>query len=87
MGFDRSYPIIAWLCWVPNLVADDAGIITPVGDPAAFAAALKKLADNPALRHRLGATGRALVLDRHTWPASAEKLHALYRSLIQNRPV
>jgi uncharacterized membrane protein len=20
MGFDRSYPIIAWLCWVPNLL-------------------------------------------------------------------
>ncbi|HRV31174.1 MAG TPA: glycosyltransferase family 4 protein [Kiritimatiellia bacterium] len=87
-AMSTGLPILTTDCgWVPNLVADDAGIITPVGDPAAFAAALKKLADNPALRHRLGATGRALVLDRHTWPASAEKLHALYRSLIQNRPV
>ena len=73
-AMSTGLPILTTDCgWVPNLVADDAGIITPVGDPAAFAAALKKLADNPALRHRLGATGRALVLDRHTWPASAEK--------------
>ena len=86
-AMSTGLPILTTDCGWVALVADDAGIITPVGDPAAFAAALKKLADNPALRHRLGATGRALVLDRHTWPASAEKLHALYRSLIQNRPV
>ncbi|HOO22012.1 MAG TPA: glycosyltransferase, partial [Kiritimatiellia bacterium] len=67
---------------VPRLVADGAGMVVPVGDAEAFAAGLKKLADNAALRQRMGAAGRDLVLARHTWPASAEKLLALYRQLI-----
>ena len=61
---------------------DGAGIVVPVGDAEAFAAALKKLADNPALRQRMGAAGRQQVLERHTWPASAEKLAHLYRDLV-----
>ncbi|HPT17600.1 MAG TPA: glycosyltransferase family 4 protein, partial [Kiritimatiellia bacterium] len=61
-------PVLTTDCaWVPRLVADGAGLVVPVGDPAAFAAGLKKLADNPALRQRLGAAGRQHVLERHTW--------------------
>ena len=76
-------PVLTTDCaWVPRLVADGAGLVVPVGDPAAFAAGLKKLADNPALRQRLGAAGRQHVLERHTWPASAAKLLALYRGLL-----
>jgi len=75
-------PVLTTDCaWVPRLVADGAGLVVPVGDPAAFAAGLKKLADNPALRQRLGAAGRQHVLERHTWALSAAKLLALYRSL------
>jgi len=29
----------------------------------------------------MGATGRQQVLERHTWPASAERLMRLYRRL------
>lgn len=76
-------PVLSTDCgWVPRLIADGAGLITPVGDADAFAAGLKKLAGNPALRHRLGAAGRDLVLARHTWPASAQKLNALYQHLL-----
>ncbi|MGD9781930.1 MAG: glycosyltransferase family 4 protein [Kiritimatiellia bacterium] len=75
-------PVLTTDCaWVPRLVADGAGIVVPVGDVEAFAAGLKKLADNPALRRRMGAAGRDLVLSRHTWPASAERLMGLYRTL------
>ncbi|MDD2239233.1 MAG: glycosyltransferase family 4 protein [Kiritimatiellae bacterium] len=75
-------PVLTTDCaWVPRLVADGAGIVVPVGDPTALAAGLKKLAENPALRQRMGATGRQQVLERHTWPASAEKLMGLYQRL------
>ncbi len=76
-------PVLTTDCgWVPRLVADGAGLVVPVGDAAAFAAGLARLAETPALRRRLGAEGRQLVLERHTWPASAEKLTALYRRLM-----
>jgi glycosyltransferase involved in cell wall biosynthesis len=79
-------PVLTTDCgWVPKLVADGAGMVVPVGNAEAFAAALKRLADTPALRQRLGATGRDLVLARHTWPASADKLLELYRSLLAAR--
>ena len=78
-AMSAGVPVLTTDCaWVPRLVADGAGMVVPVGDAEAFAAGLKKLADNPALRQRMGATGRQQVLERHTWPASAEKLLELY---------
>ena len=82
-GMSAGLPVLTTDCaWVPRLVADGAGLVVPVGDAAALAAGLIKLADNPALRQRLGAAGRALVLARHTWPASAQKLLALYQRIL-----
>nr|HPJ57761.1 glycosyltransferase family 4 protein [Kiritimatiellia bacterium] len=81
-AMSAGLPVLTTDCaWVPRLVADGAGMVVPVGDAEAFAAGLKKLADNPALRQRMGAAGRQQVLERHTWPASAEKLLGLYRRL------
>lgn len=81
-------PVLTTDCaWVPRLVADGAGLVVPVGDAEAFAAGLKKLADNPALRQRLGAAGRQHVLERHTWPASAAKLLELYLRLHGQTPI
>ena len=82
-AMSAGLPVLTTDCaWVPRLVSDGAGIVVPVGDAEAFAAALKKLADNPALRQRMGAAGRQQVLERHTWPASAEKLACIYRDLV-----
>jgi len=81
-AMSTGLPVLTTDCgWVPKLVADGAGLVVSVGDAAAFAAGLNKLADNPALRQRMGAAGRQQVLERHTWPASAEKLIALYRKM------
>ena len=81
-AMSAGLPVLTTDCaWVPRLVSDGAGIVVPVGNAEAFAAALKKLADNPALRQRMGAAGRQQVLERHTWPASVERLMGLYRSL------
>ncbi len=82
-AMSTGLPVLTTDCaWVPRLVADGAGLVVPVGDAAALAAGLEKLADNPALRRRMGATGRQQIQERHTWPASAEKLLALYRRLM-----
>jgi glycosyltransferase involved in cell wall biosynthesis len=81
-AMSMALPVLTTDCaWVPRLVEDGAGVVVPVKDAEAFAAALKRLADNPALRQRMGATGRQHVLERHTWPASAGKLLQLYRQL------
>ncbi|MCU0780403.1 MAG: glycosyltransferase family 4 protein [Akkermansiaceae bacterium] len=85
-AMSAGLPVLTTDCgWVPRLVADGAGIVVPVGDADAFAVALRRLADNPALRQRLGAAGRQQVLERHTWPASAEKLRHLYHRLLDRR--
>ncbi len=87
-GMAMGLPVLTTDCaWVPRLVEDGAGMVVPVGNSEAFAAALCRLADNPALRQRMGATGRQQVLERHTWPASAEKLCGLYESILRKRIV
>jgi glycosyltransferase involved in cell wall biosynthesis len=40
------------------VVAGENGLLVPVGDPDAFAAALLELAHDPELRERLGRGGR-----------------------------
>ena len=82
-----ALPVLTTDCaWVPRLVGGGAGIVVPVGDPAAFADALASLADNPSLRVELSAAGRARVLERHAWSSSAAKLMDLYRRLVDARP-
>ena len=55
-------------------------------DPAAFerglAEATEALLADPAEAARMGAAGRARVLERFTWPAIADQTVALYRSLV-----
>ena len=53
----------------------------PLGDVAELAAAIKKLADAPALRERLGQGGRATAADRFAAPVMGRAFAELYRSL------
>lgn len=76
-------PVLTTDCgWVPKLVQDGAGRVVPVGDAEVFAAALGELEADTTGRTRLGRTGRQLAVERHTWEASARKLLALYRGLL-----
>ncbi|MFO7534891.1 MAG: glycosyltransferase [Kiritimatiellia bacterium] len=50
-------------------------------EPAPFAAALLRLADDPALRRTLGENGRALARASYSRPAFAAAANALYDSL------
>ena len=82
-AMSTSLPVLTTDCgWVPRLISDGAGVVVPTGDPAPFATAWLRLATDAPLRHRLGTTARSLVLTRHTWTSSAQKLLALYQSLL-----
>lgn len=54
------------------------GRLVPPGDPAALAAAMTALAENPGLRRAMGEEVRRLAADAPTWPSIAEATHALY---------
>ncbi len=57
------------------------GLRVPVGDPAALAAAMVRLAETPALRDSLGAAGRARVLREYSFEAVAERTLAWFADL------
>ncbi|MGN6190177.1 MAG: glycosyltransferase family 1 protein, partial [Conexibacter sp.] len=63
--------------WAGGAVAGDigrageTGLVVPPGDAPALAQALGRLLADPALRARLGATGRA-ALAGHTYAAMAD---------------
>ncbi len=57
---------------VPDVVPEDAGFLVAVDDVDAFAAALRKLLTNPALRDRMAAASREAGRKLPTWPQTAE---------------
>lgn len=69
-------PVVASrLSGIPELVEDGvSGLLVPAGDPAALAEALATLAEDPALRRRLGIAGRATILRDFDVTASAARL-------------
>ena len=67
---------------VPAVVADGVtGLLTPIGDPVAFASAVARLLDAPESRARLGAAAAARVAARHDETAAARALAAALRRL------
>jgi glycosyltransferase involved in cell wall biosynthesis len=64
---------------VPELVRDgETGLLAPSDDPAAFAAAVERLAADEALAVRLGRQGRALVERQHDAHLNARRVVALF---------
>ncbi len=89
-GMASGLPFVATATgWVPTLLggmphtAGDCpgGIVVPIGDAAAFASALKRIAGDRELRHSMGAWNRARVERDFGWAASAKKLRALYERI------
>jgi len=64
--------------WVPRLVEGGAGVVVPCRDADAFADAWGKLLADGAARRAMGEEGLRRARERHTWPASAARLLALY---------
>jgi glycosyltransferase involved in cell wall biosynthesis len=66
---------------IPNVIGD-AGLVFPEGDVGALAAAIGRLAADPALRADLGQRGRARVLERYTQAALARQYYEVYRAML-----
>jgi glycosyltransferase involved in cell wall biosynthesis len=52
---------------------EPAGLLVPPGDPAALRQALCALAQDAALRHRLGNRARRLAVQRHRWESVVDR--------------
>jgi glycosyltransferase involved in cell wall biosynthesis len=69
---------------LPEVVGRDGetGLMVPPGDTSALATALGRALDDAGLRARIGAAGRARVLERFTWRDTAEGTVEHYRALL-----
>lgn len=61
------------------------GLVVPPADSAALAAAISRLGDDPALRHKLGGQARDRALREFTTEAMARGTLAVYRQVLQPR--
>ncbi len=58
------------------------GLLVPPGAPAALAAALRRVLENPALGRSLGRAGRRRVEERFSWASVAERTERVYADAI-----
>jgi glycosyltransferase involved in cell wall biosynthesis len=71
---------------IPEFVTDkETGLLVPPGDAPALAVALRRLLDDPDLRHRLGRNGRSAVEANHGLAGRADAVAAMYRSVVKER--
>ncbi|MBO1333150.1 glycosyltransferase family 4 protein [Streptomyces sp. VRA16 Mangrove soil] len=73
---------------IPEVAGPDGEtcLSVPTGDAGALAAGLSRLLGDRELRRRLGAAGRARVLDRFTWARAAQGTAELYREAMAAAP-
>ena len=65
---------------------EETGLTVPVDDPVAFAAAARRLLDEPGLRDRLAAGGRRAAAERFDRRVMAEHSLAFYRAAVRGYP-
>jgi glycosyltransferase involved in cell wall biosynthesis len=71
---------------LPEVVADgETGRIVPAGDAGALADALGELLADPKRCIEMGTAGYRRVVDRFTWPRTAERTEALYDEVLARR--
>ncbi|HEY8332254.1 MAG TPA: glycosyltransferase [Tardiphaga sp.] len=76
--------LVATRAGAAELVVDDGvtGVLVPIDDVDALAAALEPLLRDPAAAAAMGARGRQRVLDKFSLDAEAAGIAAVYRTLI-----
>jgi len=79
----RARPVVASAIGaLPELVTpEENGLLVPSGDAPALAAALRRLAHEPALAIELGRRARARVVERHHPDEHHARLLAVYRAV------
>ncbi len=71
---------------IPDLTTHDVdGLLVEHADTRAWARAIERLLDDPALAARLAAAGRAKVLESFTFARTLERTEAVYREAIAAR--
>ncbi len=70
---------------LPEVVGTDGetGLLVPPDDPEALAAAIRRIMDDDEFAARLGEGGRARVLDRFTWEATARGTAEQYAVVLE----
>jgi glycosyltransferase involved in cell wall biosynthesis len=79
-------PVVGTLAGaVPEVVGTDGetALLVPPADPGALAGAIGRLLDDARLRQRIGAAGRARVMERFTWRACAIGTAEQYRIVLE----
>jgi glycosyltransferase involved in cell wall biosynthesis len=64
------------------IIDGETGLLCKPADPEDLAAVLKRLADDPELRQRLGTTARKWVSEHRSWSGAAAGLKRLYAEMI-----
>ncbi|HEY7135207.1 MAG TPA: glycosyltransferase family 4 protein [Acidimicrobiia bacterium] len=72
---------------LPEVVGRDGetALTVPPGDPSALAVGILRMLGDAELRARIGAAGRARVLDRFTWRVTAQGTVDNWRALLEER--
>jgi glycosyltransferase involved in cell wall biosynthesis len=77
-------PVVAsdFPLWRDIVQCHRCGVVVDPADPAAIAAAIGSILDDPARAQAMGDAGRAAVLTAYRWPVAERELLALYDRLI-----
>lgn len=86
-AFAAGTPVIgARIGSLPEIVAEEAGMLFTPGDPSSLAAAIAQLLSDPAAMTRMGQAGREHALALYGPSANAVQLEAIYASALAERP-
>ncbi len=77
-----SKPIVSFDLKETRYSAQEAALFVPANDEMAFAKAIIKLMDDPALREKMGRFGRERVERDLQWSVTGKNLLAAYQSLL-----
>lgn len=78
-------PVVSTSKGAEGLEVTPGADILIADEPAAFAHAVLRLLDDPALRAKLSANGRRLVEERYSWETSARQLEQLLHQVAERR--
>jgi glycosyltransferase involved in cell wall biosynthesis len=64
------------------IIDEECGLVVPVGDEPALAAAMERMTDNPEWRRRMGAAARERIATHFRIDDTVEKTLALYQEIL-----
>lgn len=86
-GMAAGKPVVATAGGgVPEIVIDSiTGLLVPMGDAQAMAAAICRVLEDPTTARRMGQLGRQRVLQQFTIDHTASKIESLYEEILGDR--